>query len=120
MSTFGERSVSLNEVDKIGACDIPAAGIEPLRGARGEESPPHTRSRASLGRGNRRRTRRRASSAPLPLGSRNPAVTPARHSAFIKQLTDSGIELDRKTLAELAARQPKAFSAIVAAAKPQK
>lgn len=42
------------------------------------------------------------------------------YSAFIKQLTDSGIELDRKTLAELAARQPKAFSAVVAASKPQK
>ena len=45
----------------------------------------------------------------------NAAVTPLglSYSAFMGQLKKAGVVLDRKILAELAARQPKAFAAIV-------
>ncbi len=42
------------------------------------------------------------------------------YSAFIGALGRAGITLDRKILAELAVNQPKAFEAVVKAAKPAK
>lgn len=42
------------------------------------------------------------------------------YSKFINQLKKANIELDRKILAELAARQPGAFGAVVEAAKKAK
>src|SRR5687768_13743152 len=39
------------------------------------------------------------------------------YSALIKQLAEAKIEIDRKILAELAARHPEAFKAVVEAAK---
>ena len=39
------------------------------------------------------------------------------YSRFINGLKESGIELDRKALADLAVRNPEAFSAVVARAK---
>ncbi|HCC99712.1 MAG TPA: 50S ribosomal protein L20 [Planctomycetaceae bacterium] len=39
-----------------------------------------------------------------------------RYSQFIHQLQDSGIELDRKTLSEIAISHPQVFDEIVAAA----
>ena len=42
------------------------------------------------------------------------------YSRFINMLKTAGIELDRKTLAELAARQPDAFKAVVDRAKSAK
>jgi len=39
------------------------------------------------------------------------------YSRFINMLKTSGIELDRKVLADLAVRQPKAFADVVKAAK---
>lgn len=42
------------------------------------------------------------------------------YSKFINQLKKANIELDRKVLAELAARQPQAFKAVVDQAKKAK
>jgi len=42
------------------------------------------------------------------------------YSAFMGQLKKASIQLDRKVLAELAARQPNAFAAVVEAAKKAK
>jgi large subunit ribosomal protein L20 len=39
------------------------------------------------------------------------------YSAFIKGLETAGVTLDRKMLADLAAREPKAFAALAAQAK---
>lgn len=42
-----------------------------------------------------------------------------KYSQFVYALKQAGIDLDRKTLADLAVRDPKAFSAIVEQAKAQ-
>jgi large subunit ribosomal protein L20 len=45
----------------------------------------------------------------------NAALGDTSYSQFMGQLKKSGIELDRKILAELAVRQPQAFQAVVEA-----
>lgn len=41
-----------------------------------------------------------------------------RYSVFIRQLADAGVELNRKTLSELAISHPRVFDEIVAAVQP--
>jgi large subunit ribosomal protein L20 len=52
----------------------------------------------------------------------NAAVAPfgLSYSAFMGSLKKAGVALDRKTLSELAVRQPKAFAAVVEMTKPTK
>ena len=69
---------------------------------------------AFAGRRKRRRDLRR-----LWITRINAALTPydINYSRFIKALKDADIQLDRKTLADLAVRDPKAFEQVVAEAK---
>lgn len=69
---------------------------------------------AFAGRRKRRRDLRR-----LWITRINAALTPheMKYSRFIKALKDANIELDRKTLADLAVSDPQAFEQVVAKAK---
>lgn len=65
-------------------------------------------------RRNRKRDFRQLWIERINAGARSEGLS---YSQFIKGLKAANIELDRKVLAELAARQPEAFKAVVAAAK---
>lgn len=65
-------------------------------------------------RRNRKRTMRSLWNTRINAAARENDTT---YSALINGLKKSGVEIDRKILAELAANEPKAFSAVVASIK---
>lgn len=65
-------------------------------------------------RRNRKRTFRQLWNARINAAARLHGTT---YSRFMKGLKDANISLDRKILAELAVNEPKAFEAVVKAAK---
>ncbi len=69
---------------------------------------------ATRDRKNRKRTFRQLWNARINAGARQNGST---YSKLIAGLKKANIELDRKVLAELAVNEPKAFTAVVKAAK---
>jgi large subunit ribosomal protein L20 len=69
---------------------------------------------AFVGRRNRKRDFRRLWIVRINAAARENGLS---YSQFIKGLTAAGITLDRKMLAELAAREPQAFAQIATQAK---
>lgn len=69
---------------------------------------------ATRDRKNRKRTFRQLWNARINAGARMNGTT---YSKFIAGLKKANISLDRKVLAELAVNEPKAFTAVVKAAK---
>lgn len=68
-------------------------------------------------RRNRKRTFRQLWNIRINAGARENGTT---YSRLIAALKDAKIKLDRKVLSELAVNEPKAFEAVVKAAKPAK
>lgn len=69
---------------------------------------------ATRDRRNRKRTFRQLWNARINAAARENGTT---YSQLISGLKRAGVELDRKVLAELAVNEPKAFTAVVKAAK---
>jgi len=84
---------------------------------RGKQAVTRSLHNAYVDRRNRKRTFRALWNIRINAAARENGTT---YSRLIAGLKATGIELDRKVLAELAVNEPKAFEAIVKAAKLEK
>ncbi|HVW22951.1 MAG TPA: 50S ribosomal protein L20 [Candidatus Saccharimonadales bacterium] len=81
---------------------------------RGKQAVTRSLQNATRDRRDRKRTFRQLWNARINAGARLNGTT---YSALIAGLKKAGVTLDRKVLAELAVNEPKAFTAVVKAAK---